>query len=643
MKNERRSSGQFLRVLAVLIMVVLLTVSISLTPAIAANEGISYDMKVVTGETHTLLRSGTDLYGWGLNDYGQLPGLESSYSVQPVKLLSNVADAAVSAGRSLVVGTDGVLTAYGLDPWDSSEYQGKTVATGVSQVAARDRYAAYITKDGALYTWGVNDSGQLGSANRDNSATPICVIKSGVVKVALGDSFALALTENGDVYGWGDNTLLQLGSESLGESVVYPTKLMDNAADIQAGFAHALFLKRNGVVFSCGDNSLLQTGTSSHSSCMPLTQIFNGAVSITAGDYHNFLRTSDGSVYAWGHGVKGQLGVVRYAQLNGPEETTMPFVQLFGGPSSSFGVDPEGALYAFGSNTNYVLGKEDGSDAPSPTKILDRDLNWIPTHERSELFHAAKEADEKDPVETAPSETAPVPSGSGGTPVTPGVTESDPTPTPAPADVDEPAPSEEVGSFLSGYGDGTFRPNKSVTRAEFLKMLVSATDDGEPKAEGWGQEDLFTDVDLNAWYASYVAAGKASGLVEGDDSGLFRPNEPITRADASIMVARALALDIESAIPSKFSDVPAGSYYAKYVDALTALGILKGDDLGNFNPRKNITRAEAAAVICRSVGFDPDADAVEVLRAANPTSPFTDVAVESWYYAYVLRGVGSAK
>ena len=88
---------------------------------------------------------------------------------------------------------------------------------------------------------------------------------------------------------------------------------------------------------------------------------------------------------------------------------------------------------------------------------------------------------------------------------------------------------------LGGYSDGTFRPNATITRAEFAKIAVSFA-----QANGSAVYSYFTDVKTTDWFAPYVTAAKDSGLIEGYSDGSFKPENRITRAEACAIVNRVL-------------------------------------------------------------------------------------------------------
>ena len=89
--------------------------------------------------------------------------------------------------------------------------------------------------------------------------------------------------------------------------------------------------------------------------------------------------------------------------------------------------------------------------------------------------------------------------------------------------------------ILGGYEDGTFRPNASITRAEFAKIAVSFFDWADVYAVNG-----FVDVRGSAWYADYVAVAAELGLIEGYGGNVFRPDATITRAEACTIINRTL-------------------------------------------------------------------------------------------------------
>lgn len=149
--------------------------------------------------------------------------------------------------------------------------------------------------------------------------------------------------------------------------------------------------------------------------------------------------------------------------------------------------------------------------------------------------------------------------------------------------------------ILAGFPDGSFRPDDTVTRAEFVKIICEGFQIKEKS------DITFYDVSSGDWFSQYVNAAATSGLVTGDDLNYFLPFNGITREDACVILYRRISLGSDSDIPElKFSDKAQIAEYA--VDAvgfLTQQGIVNGITSKNFVPKGKLTRAEAATLICR--------------------------------------------
>lgn len=146
---------------------------------------------------------------------------------------------------------------------------------------------------------------------------------------------------------------------------------------------------------------------------------------------------------------------------------------------------------------------------------------------------------------------------------------------------------------VSGVDDSHFDPDGFVTREQFAKMLMTGyTLDGEFS---------YSDVDPNAWYAPYVAAATRLGVITGYEDGTFGVGKLITRQEMAAMVYRLCANLSFDGFPAAapFTDEAAIADWAKEaVSAMQRAGILAGDESGAFRPEDSATRAQAAKVIC---------------------------------------------
>jgi len=155
---------------------------------------------------------------------------------------------------------------------------------------------------------------------------------------------------------------------------------------------------------------------------------------------------------------------------------------------------------------------------------------------------------------------------------------------------------------ISGPGDGTFRPNGNVTRAEFIKMLMMALELEDEKAVC-----TFSDVNEGAWYYKPIATAQKLGIVKGKGDGTFGVNDEILRQDMTVMTYRTeqlLDIDLDDDVNVEpFTDEAEISSYAKEaVTAMQRAGIINGIGDGSFAPKNSVTRAEAAVIIYRLFG-----------------------------------------
>lgn len=147
---------------------------------------------------------------------------------------------------------------------------------------------------------------------------------------------------------------------------------------------------------------------------------------------------------------------------------------------------------------------------------------------------------------------------------------------------------------INGYPDGSFKPNNTITRAEFATVLVKAYQ--LPAQVG----KTFTDT-ANHWAKDYIAAAAANGVVNGYDTGAFGPEDPITREQMAVMVVKAAKLSAAAGEP-QFADSGSISAWAKEAVVTAAQnGIIKGYPDNTFRPGGSATRAEAVTVIVNAL------------------------------------------
>ena len=149
--------------------------------------------------------------------------------------------------------------------------------------------------------------------------------------------------------------------------------------------------------------------------------------------------------------------------------------------------------------------------------------------------------------------------------------------------------------IISGDGTGNFNPSDKVTREQFVKMILEAID-----VEVEDVSHSFGDVAKGAWYEGYVATAVSKGIVKGIGDSNFGIGSNISRQDMAVLIERVLAykeIEMEKADVEPFADASSvADYAANAVANMKAIGLIQGYN-NNYNPKDNLTRAEAATVV----------------------------------------------
>ncbi|KXL51673.1 endo-1,4-beta-xylanase A precursor [Anaerotignum neopropionicum] len=149
--------------------------------------------------------------------------------------------------------------------------------------------------------------------------------------------------------------------------------------------------------------------------------------------------------------------------------------------------------------------------------------------------------------------------------------------------------------LISGYQDGTFKPDKATTRAEFARIMNQALSLNNKGSVA------FSDVSANDWFYNDVAIALGEAYTAGYPDGAFKPNETITRAQAAVFIANAIGATSGSV--AAFTDSASIPSWAKdSVGAIVAKGYMSGYPDGTFKPNAVLTRAEAVSTLNRIMG-----------------------------------------
>ena len=202
--------------------------------------------------------------------------------------------------------------------------------------------------------------------------------------------------------------------------------------------------------------------------------------------------------------------------------------------------------------------------------------------------------------------------------------------------------TEDHFSYIVGYaedyrtGEPTdnedlwpVKPNNQITRAEVATIFYRLLED-EVRDEYDTTVNDFSDVSADSWYNQTVSTLASMGIVKGYEDGTFRPNAPITRAEFGAIATRFFAETGATYEPGTFSDVTGDEWYANAIQDAVNLGLIGGYEDGTVRPNNNITRAEACAIVNRTLGRVPDADH---LLPEDVMKTWPDNPESAWFYA----------
>lgn len=196
---------------------------------------------------------------------------------------------------------------------------------------------------------------------------------------------------------------------------------------------------------------------------------------------------------------------------------------------------------------------------------------------------------------------------------------------------------DEHFAYLIGNDDGLIRPEANITRAEVATIFFRLLTD-ETRESFWSDTNSYTDVAAGSWYNNAVSTLSAMGILGGYEDGSFRPNASITRAEFAKIAVSFFELE-GLACENPFLDVAPGAWYAESVAAAAEIGLIEGYEGGLFRPDAPITRAEACTIVNRTLGRAPHAAGLLPESEMNLWPDNMDAS--AWYYAQIQEATNS--
>jgi alpha-tubulin suppressor-like RCC1 family protein len=363
---------------------------------------------------------GGTVYAWGNGIYGQL-GIGQETISQPVPMIINELSSAnyqiekliASADISAVITTKKELLIWGKAKDGAlGAFPGGTVNivkpalfiyldkidSNVLDADFGKEHGALVTKNGSLYTWGVdmyNKLGHLEDSSAFTEKTRRRVPKSAyenvrfsqvviqgekkVISVRCGYNHTTCLTSEGEVYSWGLGKEGALGHSNF-DNIKTPNKIeyfsQNNIkiTKIDCGDNFTMAVSDSGRIFSWGKNNLGQLGLGQVSQQLKIstpTEIsFHGEKikDIFCGEDHSCVITANGDAYLWGYGIDGRLGNKNKMNMNTPTKISIDNSKIkkvsCGGQHTAI-LTEDGNLYMCGNGRNGELGRGDVLESTS--------------------------------------------------------------------------------------------------------------------------------------------------------------------------------------------------------------------------------------------------------------------------------------
>jgi hypothetical protein len=178
--------------------------------------------------------------------------------------------------------------------------------------------------------------------------------------------------------------------------------------------------------------------------------------------------------------------------------------------------------------------------------------------------------------------------------------------------------------YINGYPDGSFKPDGTITRAEFVTIINKA------KNYTAMTNIPFRDVPVNEWYFQEVQRAYNAAYIQGDSEGNFKPNAQITRQEVAVILNRiAPGGDVSYPLTGVHDADRIDSWALPAVKAAYSRGYITGDAEGNFNPLSPLKRGEAVTIVNRVLGVSPLTPGAELAALSISNINITDVKTDS--------------
>jgi alpha-tubulin suppressor-like RCC1 family protein len=267
------------------------------------------------------------------------------------------ADAAMDAGNGTDAAVDGNQADQPAPPPIDATATVPDLCSGVVQLTADLFHACAVKSEGTLWCWGANGFGQLGDGTTDDRPSPVAVtaLGSDVVQAATGYDFTCAVKRDGTLWCWGANDSGELGAGDSPASAALPIQvsaLGSGVAEVAAGGEHACARKLDGTLWCWGARWVGDgSPAGKHSTPTKVSSLGAAVAGISVSWGNACARLTDGSLWCWGGNEGGQLGDGTTNHAPAPVEVTTLgrlVTQVSAGYQDTCAIKSDGTLWCWG-------------------------------------------------------------------------------------------------------------------------------------------------------------------------------------------------------------------------------------------------------------------------------------------------------
>jgi len=255
----------------------------------------------------------------------------------------------------------------------------------IVKINAVNKFVYYITSDGELYTWGNNESGNIGNGTTNDQTTPYLVGINGKIKNVVSHHLGknvFAITEDGKLYSWGDNSFGQVGNGKSGynekQLTPYLVEISDKIKDVVSSYDETIYaITEEGKLYSWGYNVVGQVGkgTNEHFQATPYLVDIKGKIKnvVPSKGKYVIAITEDGKLYSWGKNNHGQIGDGKADDSGISNQLTPHLVEINSKVKdiviegyTVYAITEEGKLFSWGNNKNGQVGSSNTDNNNEP-------------------------------------------------------------------------------------------------------------------------------------------------------------------------------------------------------------------------------------------------------------------------------------